>query len=174
MFIYKSRFKEDFETAIDLRNESNNIISVNPLGMIKVGSTPPTFNKNEVKISGIVQIAYKKFQSYMKSEEYPIQELTNMGITVPSGISVVKSMNPKVKGIVFVDKTNLYIGEKLISGNTSLSKVADISIDNASVELQWGKHADFTYTRDGKTMQDNLYVCEYIVDPSKRLQLPSR
>jgi hypothetical protein len=149
-FVYKSRFKEDYTTGIDLRNEPNNRISINPLGKVKGGSVPPEFDKDTVTIGNILTIAYNKFKDNMQAEEYPVRELTRLNIEVPTGFTALKS---KIEGTVFVDTNRLYIGKEAFLMRNQLVSKSNLRIDER-IEIEYRKLRQFN--------KDSLYVFQYI------------
>jgi len=157
-FVYKSRFKEDYTTGIDLRNELNNRVSINPLGALGKGErVPKQFDKDSLTIQQILDIAYSKFLKNMNAEEYPVVELRSLDI--PKQLRNFKALKSGIiEGTVFIDKNNLYAYGRPISGKDLVKKHPEIQIDNR-IEIDYKKHKSFD--------KDSVYIFEYNTTPTK-------
>jgi len=161
IFPYKSRFKEDYTTGIDLKDERNGVISVNPLGHLGKGRrTPPQFQINDLTIGDILDLAYDKFKIVMDAEEFPVRELRN--IQVPRLRGVTFTPLSTHKGTIFVDKSTLRISDtERIGRNEKLKPYLDsgsIVIDDR-IEIEFVK--DNSLKNQNTGFIDSVYVFQY-------------
>lgn len=163
IFQYKSRFKEDYTTGIDLKYVDNdrNKITINPLGYLGAGvRTPPVRKIEDVKIGEILDIAYNKFKTIMGAEEYPVKELEK--ILLPKETGTTFTPLKTYKGTIFVDKTNLRSGtNKRINRNDSLKSHVDSKniIINNRIEINFVRDNSFISQNSG--FRDSVYVFQY-------------
>lgn len=155
-FVYKSRFKEDYTTGIDLKLHdkiNGMVIEIKPLGALGAGKRFGTELPVETATVGdILNLCYGKFKKNMEAEEFPVKAL-------PKGLdktfTSLKSKTSQVEGIIYIDNNTLRIGNERISRAT---KVKDL-IKKGIMKID--DRIEINYVKDLSFKNDSVYVFEY-------------